>query len=111
MEDAKRRGFRIRLVYVFLRDADQNVERVRLRVAKGGHDVPEDKIRERRVRSFQQLSWFFIQADQAVIYDNSGATPRLVVEKREDGLVETRLGLIPELEAVLSDYMAPTDEG
>ena len=75
-------GFRVRLIYVVLDSADLNVERVRIRVAKGGHDVPEDKIRERRVRSLEQLSWFFDHADLADIFDNSGAEPTLVVSKR-----------------------------
>jgi len=62
---------------VLLRTAEHNVERVRLRVAKGGHDVPEDKIRSRRERSFQQLPWFLDNSDFALLYDNSGASPKL----------------------------------
>ena len=30
-----------------LRDAAQHIQRVRLRVARGGHDIPEDRIRQR----------------------------------------------------------------
>lgn len=45
---AKERGFAIRLIYVLLSSPQLNIERVRLRVAKGGHDVPEEKIIERR---------------------------------------------------------------
>ena len=78
---AKARGFEFRLLYVTLRKAAQNVDRVRLRVASGGHDVPEDKIRDRRRRSFEQLPWFLDQADQALLYDNSGASPILVGQK------------------------------
>lgn len=51
VQDAKSRDFTIRLLYVVLETADMNVERVRLRVAAGGHGVPEDKIRGRRERS------------------------------------------------------------
>jgi predicted ABC-type ATPase len=81
VERAKSLGFEIRLLYVTLSSADLNVERVRLRVASGGHDVPENKIRERRQRSFQQLPWFLNEADDALIYDNSGEEPRLVGRK------------------------------
>lgn len=86
VERAKARGFEMRLLYVTLRDANLNVERVRLRVSKGGHDVAEDKIRQRRERSFEQLPWFLERADLALIYDNSGAVPVLVGSKR-DGLI------------------------
>jgi predicted ABC-type ATPase len=84
VERARGLGFRTRLVYVVLRDADLNVARVAARVAKGGHDVPEDKIRSRRTRSFEQLSWFFNAVDRADIFDNSGASPLLLVTKEGD---------------------------
>jgi predicted ABC-type ATPase len=81
---AKSFGFEIRLLYVLLESADLNVERVKLRVLKGGHSVPENKIRTRRERSFRQLPWFLSQADFALIYDNSGAVPRPVGRKQND---------------------------
>jgi len=78
---AKSRQFEIRLIYVVLKSADLNVERVALRVAQGGHDVPKQKIIQRRARSLRQLPWFLAQADRAWIYDNSTAEPRLIVTK------------------------------
>src|ERR1051325_11557202 len=50
-------------------------------VAKGGHDVPSDKIIERRQRSLDQLPWFLAQADDAWLFDNSNAKPRLIGTK------------------------------
>lgn len=87
VEDAKSRGFEIRLLYVTLLDADMNVERVRQRVKLGGHDVPEQKIRERRERSFAELPWFLNQADIALIYDNSAASP-VLVGRKQDNIIE-----------------------
>ena len=81
VEKAKTLGFEIRLIYVLLDSPQRNVERVRLRVKKGGHAVPEDKILQRYTRSLEQLPWFLEQADQAWFYDNSGAEPRLIGEK------------------------------
>jgi predicted ABC-type ATPase len=79
---AKSYGFEIRLLYVMLDTVELNIERVRLRVAKGGHGVPEEKIRQRRERSFQQLPWFLAQSDMALLYDNSGITPKLIGRKQ-----------------------------
>ena len=87
VEEAKARDFEFRLLYVTLRTADQNVERVKMRVATGGHDVPEDKIRIRRERSYQQLPWFLDRADLALIFDNSGPTP-FIVGRKESGVIE-----------------------
>lgn len=84
--EAKKRSFEFRLIYVLLDSPERNMERVKLRVAKGGHDVPETKIRERHTRSLGQLPWFLEQADRAWLFDNSGATP-VAVGKKRDGIV------------------------
>ena len=83
---AKGRGFEIRLVYVVLRESRLNVERVRLRVKKGGHGVPVGKIRERWGRSLAQFPWFLEQADWALIFDNSEEL-RIVGRKEGRGIV------------------------
>jgi predicted ABC-type ATPase len=83
---AKARGFAVWLIYVVLDTVARNIERVHLRVEKGGHAVPDDKIRSRREGSLRQFPWFLDQVDAAWIYDNSGAQPKRVGEKR-DGTV------------------------
>ncbi|HEY0231649.1 MAG TPA: zeta toxin family protein [Dokdonella sp.] len=74
VERAKLRNFEVYLIYVMLDSPRRNVERVRLRVQKGGHAVPEDKIVDRYTRSLQQLPWFLEKVDRAWIYDNSART-------------------------------------
>lgn len=81
VERAQSLGFEFRLIYVFVQSLDLQLERIRARVEKGGHDVPFDKVRERRARSFRQAGWFFERADTASIYDNSGRLPELVGSK------------------------------
>jgi predicted ABC-type ATPase len=94
VKTAKQLGFELRLIYVCLDSAQKNVERVRLRVKKGGHAVPEDKIVERYVRSLEQMPWFLEQADQAWLFDNSGAKPRLIGQKSE-GLITLDPSALP----------------
>jgi predicted ABC-type ATPase len=86
---AKSLGFEVQLIYVMLESVDLNVERVALRVRRGGHAVPEEKIRSRHKRSLAQLPWFLAQADLALIYDNSGVSPRLVGQKDNVSWVDT----------------------
>jgi predicted ABC-type ATPase len=93
---AKARSFQVRLIYVLLRSVELNIERVKLRVAKGGHDVPEDKIAERRERSLAQLPWFLDQADQAWLFDNSDASPRLIGTK-DKGVITLDQAALPEI--------------
>lgn len=94
-------GFDIRLIYVFVKTFELQMERIRLRVAKGGHDVPPDKALDRRHRSIQQLGWFFEQADSAWIFDNSGAAPELVGRKFA-GKITLRASLPSEIMQVLA---------
>ena len=101
VEKAKSLGFEFRLIYVMLDSPQLNVERVRLRVLKGGHAVPEDKILSRRQRSLEQLPWFLDMASQAWIFDNSGATPRLIAEKR-DGATSLSPDALPEISSAVS---------
>ncbi|RUY20518.1 hypothetical protein EN978_36320 [Mesorhizobium sp. M7A.F.Ca.US.001.04.1.1] len=93
---AKTLGFEVRLIYVLLATPQLNVERVRLRVKKGGHAVPENKIVERYTKSLAQMPWFLEQADQAWLFDNSGATPQLIGKKLE-GIISIDEGATPAL--------------
>lgn len=77
---AHERGFEVRMIFVMLQSAEIQLERIRERVAEGGHDVPEDKVRSRRLRSFEQLAWFAGRVDRCYIYDNSTSQPELLGE-------------------------------
>jgi len=94
---AKQRGFEIRFVYVYVDTLERQLERIRFRVVKGGHDVPADKVAARRGRSFRECPWFFWQAHQAWIFDNSGAEPKLVGWKETEHLAEFSGEMIEEL--------------
>lgn len=100
VDRAKERGFAFWLIYVVLDSPERNVERVRLRVQKGGHDVPEEKIHSRYHRSLEQFPWFLERADRAWIFDNSGERPKLIGEK-QNGIVELEEAAIkPVIDAV-----------
>ncbi len=87
VEKAKQRGFEVRMIYIVLKSADLQRERVGIRVSEGGHDVPADKIAGRRTRSFEQLAWFFSRADECYLYDNSTGEPELLGAKVGSSLV------------------------
>ena len=73
IENAKSTGYRFHLIYAALREEDMHVARVRLRVSRGGHDVPEAEIRRRYARSLANAPKAIRMADDARLYDNSGA--------------------------------------
>jgi predicted ABC-type ATPase len=87
--EAKERKFTIRLIYVLLSSGQLNIERVRLRVAKGGHARGE--------KSPDQLPWFLAQADEGWLFDNSNAKPRLIGTKNK-GRVKLAAGALSEIQ-------------
>ena len=96
VEKAKALGFHIWMIYVVLDSPERSIERIKLRVAKGGHHVADDDVRKRYGRSLEQFRWFLDQADRAWIYDNSGATPKQVGEKA-GGIVTVAEDALPVL--------------
>lgn len=84
MREARASGYRTYLYFVATADSTINVERVQLRVAQGGHDVPEDKIRERYVRSIALLTPACEASDRAYVFDNSGEQHILIAQITND---------------------------
>jgi predicted ABC-type ATPase len=97
---AKAHGFEVRLIYILLNSPGLSVERVKLRVGKGGHHVPTTKIRQRRERSLQQLPWFLKNSDLAWIFDNSGAKPAQIARKVGNTIIVDPTALPEVKEAV-----------
>lgn len=77
---AKSLGYRLYLYFVSTKDPDINVERVKQRVASGGHNVPEEKIRSRYYRSLENVYDLLKICDRAYFVDNSAETWDLVAE-------------------------------
>jgi predicted ABC-type ATPase len=71
LERAISMGIEVRIWYVGLASVELHIARVRLRVAHGGHDIPEEKIRERYVRSIQNLLHMLPGLTELRVYDNS----------------------------------------
>jgi len=80
MREAKAAGFNVDLYYVALDTVERNIERVKFRVALGGHDIPEDAIRRRYKGSLDHLPQALALTNEAVIVDNSEIRPRIVFE-------------------------------
>jgi predicted ABC-type ATPase len=81
--DAKAQGWIVRLLYVGVPTIEDSIARVALRVAKGGHNVPESDIRRRWPRTHENLAWFAQHADAVDVFANTwDVQPRLVAQAR-----------------------------
>jgi hypothetical protein len=73
-----RQGAEIHVLYVGLVSPELHLRRVASRVAAGGHDIPEQKIRERYTTSRQNLIRIMPHLASLRVYDNSAeADPKL----------------------------------
>ena len=88
LEQAMESEIEVRIWYVGLINAELHLARVLARVKRGGHDIPEERIRQRYARSLLNLIQLMPKLTELRVYDNSveadphtGATPepRLIV--------------------------------
>lgn len=81
MDEAKAQGFKVELKFIGLSNEELAKSRVAGRVESGGHDVPEEDIKRRYVRSLENLPKAISKADETELYDNSGQQPHQLVAK------------------------------
>ena len=97
LDDAISAGIEVRVWYVGLEGPELHIARVRARAIKGGHDIPESKIRERYDRSRLNLIRLMPRLTELLVYDNSaeaapsaGAAPepRLILHMARGRVVD-----------------------
>jgi predicted ABC-type ATPase len=71
IEQAKSFGFTITLLFVYLEDVEIALERVALRVIKGGHNIPTDVIKRRYSKGLNNLPKYLSRVDNWYVLDNS----------------------------------------
>jgi predicted ABC-type ATPase len=71
MRRAGQSGYKVYLYFISTESPEINVDRVKIRVAQGGHNVPEATIRKRYVASLDQLYPAMHLAYQTFFFDNS----------------------------------------
>lgn len=81
LQQAKKAGFKIYLYFICTQDPEINIARVHNRVYKGGHNVENEKIKERYYRSLELLPKAFLKADRVFVIDNSNVNRTVVLEK------------------------------
>jgi len=81
---AKACGYKTYLYFIFTRSIELNIERIKLRVKAGGHDVSSDKVRERFSRSIGLVLSSIENSDISYIIDNTFNEFTIVGEKKEN---------------------------
>jgi len=80
----KKDGYIINLIFLYLSSSEFAIERVKSRVLKGGHNIPEDVIRRRYYKGLENfVNLFMPLCDSWIIADNTNSIPRNIAEGSE----------------------------
>jgi predicted ABC-type ATPase len=94
IEDARDRGYRVEMLFVFVSNVDLSIRRIAERVAKGGHDVPEADARRRFLRSMRNFWNIYrpLAARWALIYNGVGSFEQIATGGKESmDVIDSRL--------------------
>jgi len=81
IENWKSQGYEVILFFLKLPNEEMAIQRVRLRVAEGGHNIPENVIKRRYQKGWQNFqNHYKHRVDAWVVFDNSGKTPTVLDE-------------------------------
>jgi len=83
IEKWRKEGYEVILFFLKLPSEEMAINRVKLRVAEGGHNVPEDVIRRRYRKGWHNFQTHYKDlVDAWVIFDNSGESPIILEESQ-----------------------------
>lgn len=71
LHDALDQGQAVRILFCGLESPELHIQRVAERVSKGGHDIPEKKIRERWSNAIHNMMQLIPRCQTVRVYDNS----------------------------------------
>jgi predicted ABC-type ATPase len=89
LEELKRNGYSVHILFLWLPSAEFAIDRVATRVRLGGHSIPIETVRRRYhagVRNFFDL--YQAVASDWRVYDSSGGAPRLIAARLDFQVID-----------------------
>lgn len=87
IRELKERGYEAHFFYLWIPSAELALSRIKERVLRGGHDVPEDVVRRRFERSIKNfLVYYRALADRWILFDNATASLSIVATQEQGQL-------------------------
>ncbi|MDL2255615.1 zeta toxin family protein [Parabacteroides sp. OttesenSCG-928-K15] len=81
IREAQREGYYVTLLYFWLNTPELAVERVKMRVESGGHNVPENTVRRRYATGIKNLFKLYLPvSDYWMITDNSMTSMEIIAK-------------------------------
>ena len=87
IKKAKEKGYFVTVLYFWLNSPELAVERVKVRVAEGGHNIPENVIRRRYDLGRKNMFNLYIpKADYWMLIDNSKSPFEIIADGEKDNI-------------------------
>lgn len=87
IKKAKEKGYFVTVLYFWLNSPELAVERVKVRVAEGGHNIPENVIRRRYDLGIKNMFNLYIpKADYWMLIDNSKSPFEIIADGEKDNI-------------------------
>jgi predicted ABC-type ATPase len=91
IKDAQQQGYFVTLVFFWLNSVELAIERVKMRVSDGGHDIPEDTIKKRYKSGIANLIKMYIPVcDYWMVLNNSVTPFQLISEGLQNNKIEVK---------------------
>ena len=99
---AQEKGYYVMLVYFWLETPELALNRVQMRVAAGGHNIPQEVVRRRYANGIRNLMQIYTPiCDYWIIVDNSNSPFRIIAKGRRN---ETKTVSEPLIYQKLQSY-------
>ena len=96
LKTAEKAGYAVLLIFIGISGFELSGDRVAIRVSQGGHDVPEEKLRERYPRILSNLKRALVEISNVWVYDHSDLEMGYqLVATRENGKEVKLHGPVP----------------
>ena len=81
----KKQGYLFSLIFLWLPSAEMAIDRVKDRVRRGGHDIPEDTIRRRYERGVENFFRIYEPLSDSFQFSDCSnpKRPRVIAEKND----------------------------
>ncbi|MBX2964700.1 MAG: zeta toxin family protein [Cyclobacteriaceae bacterium] len=88
IKTALSKGYKVTLIFFWLESPELAKERVKFRVANGGHNIPDDIIVRRYFRGLKNFFTLYLRLTHTwLVYDNSASLPELIARGEDDDFV------------------------
>lgn len=110
IEDAQSRGYFVTVLYFWLDSPEIAIERVRDRVAAGGHNVPETIIRRRYTKGLQYFFYDYKNlADRWMLFDNTRIPFKMIAQGWKESMVVKNNRKYEEIEKYAAQLAADSE--